>query len=136
MEQAAPMDRIRVSVLFPIRFVLRSRFSTILCPRMFDITYILYVISNICQGNSLTSQISSSYNQIIYWRYWMSISYQPLWISLAELGLKKGDLKEKAGIAGSTIAKMGNGEYVSLEVIDRICESLEITIDKVIKIIS
>lgn len=51
----------------------------------------------------------------------MSINYKPLWKLLIDHGMKKTDLIEKVGISKSTLAKMGKGEYVSLEVLDRIC---------------
>lgn len=61
------------------------------------------------------------------------ISYRPLWISIAERGWKKGDLHEKVGLSGATIAKMGKDEFVALEIIDRICEVMELPLEKVIR---
>jgi putative transcriptional regulator len=61
------------------------------------------------------------------------ISYRPLWVLLAERGLKKGYLHAELGIAGTTIAKMGKDEYVALEIIDKICEHFEVAIEKIIE---
>ena len=46
--------------------------------------------------------------------------------------LKKTDLCDKAGLSRSTIAKMGKGEYVALEVVERICNGLSCQIQDVI----
>jgi len=51
----------------------------------------------------------------------MAISYKPLFRLLLEKDMKKTDLREAVGIGPSTLAKFEKGEYVSLEVIDRIC---------------
>jgi len=64
----------------------------------------------------------------------MAISYRPLWISLAERGMKKGDLINIAGLSSSTVAKLGKDERVSLEVIEKISISLQIGIEKIISL--
>lgn len=59
------------------------------------------------------------------------ISYQPLWITLAKRSMKKKDLYAVASSA--TIARMGKGEYVALEVIDKICAALDCSIEEVVE---
>lgn len=44
---------------------------------------------------------------------------------LIDLDMTKTELAEKIGISSSTLAKFGNNQYVSLEVIDRICKALD-----------
>ena len=44
----------------------------------------------------------------------MAISYNGLWKILIDNGMKKGDLKRRTGISSGTIAKMTNGEAVTL----------------------
>ena len=51
----------------------------------------------------------------------MNISYNGLWKKLIDKGMQKKDLIEVLGISSTTIAKMGKGEKVSLEVLERIC---------------
>jgi DNA-binding Xre family transcriptional regulator len=51
----------------------------------------------------------------------MPFSYKPLWVLLAQNDLKKQDLREALGLGPSTIAKMGKGENISLEVLDKLC---------------
>lgn len=64
----------------------------------------------------------------------MGLSYRPLWISLAERGMKKGDLSDVVGLSSSTVAKLGKDERVSLEVIEKICASLKIGIEKIVTV--
>lgn len=52
----------------------------------------------------------------------MAISYNGLWKLLIDKNLKKTDLIEGIGISSSTLAKMGRGEEVSLNVLSKICE--------------
>jgi DNA-binding Xre family transcriptional regulator len=59
------------------------------------------------------------------------ISYQPLWITLAKKGMKKKDLYSVASSA--TVARMGRGEYIALEVLDKICTELDCPIEEVIE---
>lgn len=51
----------------------------------------------------------------------MKTSYNGLWKILIDNGMQKKDLMEELGISSSTIAKMGKGENVSLDVLARIC---------------
>ncbi|WP_339314416.1 helix-turn-helix transcriptional regulator [Paenibacillus sp. FSL R10-2734] len=51
----------------------------------------------------------------------MPFSYKPLWVLLANNEMKKQDLREALGLGPSTIAKMGKGENISLEVLDKLC---------------
>jgi putative transcriptional regulator len=63
----------------------------------------------------------------------MAISFRPLWITLAERGMQKGELREVLGISTATLARMGKDEFVSMQVVDDICSNLEVPIEKVIK---
>jgi DNA-binding Xre family transcriptional regulator len=63
----------------------------------------------------------------------MSISFRPLWISLAERGMSKSNLREALGISTATLARMGKDEFVSMQVVDDICSKLDVPIEKVIR---
>ena len=63
----------------------------------------------------------------------MPISYKPLWKLLIDLEMTKKQLMELTGISKSTMDKMGRGERVSLEVIDRICARLRCRVEDVIQ---
>lgn len=51
----------------------------------------------------------------------MSVSYNGLWKLLIDNNMQKKDLTEKLNISSATIAKMGKGDTVSLEVLEKIC---------------
>lgn len=65
----------------------------------------------------------------------MAASYIKLWKLLLDKKLKRIDLKEIAGISSSTLAKLGKGEYVSMESMDRICRSLNAKIGDVMEFV-
>ena len=46
--------------------------------------------------------------------------------------MTKYDLHIKSGISASTISKMSNGKYVSLEVLERICNVLDCEIGEIV----
>ena len=64
----------------------------------------------------------------------MHISYQPLWNTLKERGMRKEDLRLAAGITTNMIANMGKGKNISMETLVRICEALNCGIMNVIKL--
>ena len=49
-------------------------------------------------------------------------------------GMKKGDLKRRTGISSGTIAKMTNGEAVTLTVLEKICNELNCDIGDLVEI--
>ena len=51
----------------------------------------------------------------------MAFSYKPLWKLLIDKDMTKKQLMQATGISKSTMDKMGRGENVSMEIIDRIC---------------
>lgn len=61
------------------------------------------------------------------------ISYTPLWHTLINKGMNKGDLKNMTGLSFGTIASMGKNESVNLKQIDRICKALHCKIEDVIE---
>ena len=64
----------------------------------------------------------------------MHISYQPLWNTLKERGMRKEDLRLAAGLTTKMIANMGKGKNISMETLVRICEALNCGIMNVIKL--
>jgi len=52
------------------------------------------------------------------------ISYKPFQKLLIDRGLKKKDIINTAGISNATVAKLNTNDYVSLEIIDKICSAL------------
>ena len=64
----------------------------------------------------------------------MHISYQPLWNTLKERGMRKEELRLAAGLTTNMIANMGKGKIISMETLVRICEALNCGIMNVIKL--
>lgn len=52
------------------------------------------------------------------------ISYKPFQRMLINKELKKQDVMRMAGISNATMAKLNTTEYVSLEIIDKLCTAL------------
>lgn len=63
----------------------------------------------------------------------LAISYKPLWKLLIDRDMTKKALMQETGISKSTVDKMGRGENVSLEIINRICKQLDCNISEVIE---
>ena len=61
------------------------------------------------------------------------ISYKPLWKTLVEKEMKKTDLLDVVGISRGTLTKQSKNEPVSVKIIDRICEKLEIEVTDVVE---
>ena len=55
----------------------------------------------------------------------MAVSYNGLWKLLIDKNMKKVDMMNQVGISSSTVAKMTNGEFVSMKVLEKICEKLD-----------
>ncbi len=52
------------------------------------------------------------------------ISYKPLHKLLIDRDIKKQELLKMTGISSATMAKLNTNEYVSLEIIDKICAAV------------
>lgn len=63
----------------------------------------------------------------------MAFSYKPLWKLLIDKDMSKKALMQVTGISKSTMDKMGRGEIVSLEIIDRICDHFHCRVEEVIE---
>ncbi len=65
----------------------------------------------------------------------MKINYNRLWKLLIDKELNKTKLTSMAGITTNAVAKMGKNESVQLEVLLKICEALNCTLDEIVEII-
>ena len=64
----------------------------------------------------------------------MSISYNKLWKLLIDKNMTKTELRLKADIATSTLAKLSKNEQVSMEVLVKICKTLDCGLDDVVEL--
>ena len=55
----------------------------------------------------------------------MALSYNKLWKLLIDKGMTKTEIRRKADISSTTLAKLGKNETVSMEVLLRICKVLD-----------
>lgn len=62
----------------------------------------------------------------------MKANYNGLWKLLIDKNIKKADLIKKAKLAPATVAKMGKGEFVSMEVLYKITKVLDTTIGEIV----
>lgn len=62
----------------------------------------------------------------------MTISYNGLWKMLIDKNMYRKDLAAKLNISSATIAKMGKGENVSLDVLQKICEYMDCNIGDIV----
>lgn len=61
----------------------------------------------------------------------MAVSYKKLFKILIDRDLKKQELAEMAQISSATISKMAAGENVTMEVVEKVCRSLDVTVDDI-----
>lgn len=64
----------------------------------------------------------------------MGVSYSKLFKMLIDRKMKKKDLMLAAGISPSSMAKLGKDEYVSLEVLVKICRALSVDIGDIMEV--
>lgn len=65
----------------------------------------------------------------------MAVSYKKLFKLLIDRDMKKKELKELSGIGNSTMTKLANNENVTVEVMEKICNALNCSMDDVIEIL-
>lgn len=65
----------------------------------------------------------------------MGVSYKKLFMLLIARDMKKKDLQERAGLSSSTMAKLAKGEYVSMDVLVKICGALDAEIGDIVEIV-
>lgn len=65
----------------------------------------------------------------------MKISYNKLWKLLIDKNMKRKDLQEAAEISSASIAKLGKGENITTDVLLKICEALDCTLEDIMETI-
>lgn len=105
----------------------------------------LHECRNIIFANSFIILTSRTFCAIIYKeicscgitrkvRYTMGINYKRLWKLLIDKDMTKTELRNRTEIASSTLSKMSRNEYVSLEVLVRICCALNCELSDIAEI--
>lgn len=65
----------------------------------------------------------------------MAVSYKKLFKLLIDRDLKKKDLVNTAGISYSTLRKLDNGDNVNVDVLEKICRTLNCSFDDVVELL-
>jgi hypothetical protein len=65
----------------------------------------------------------------------MGMSYNKLWKLLIDKKMKKSDLRKRAGISSSSLAKLTKDENVTTEVLGKICQELQCDIADIMEFV-
>ncbi|MBU2700463.1 DNA-binding Xre family transcriptional regulator [Sporomusaceae bacterium BoRhaA] len=65
----------------------------------------------------------------------MAITYKKLWKLLIDRDMSKAELRELSGVGASTFSKMNKNEYVSLEVLVKLCLALNCELGDIVEIV-
>lgn len=62
------------------------------------------------------------------------ISYKPLKVTLAEKEISRKELAKACGISTMTMARIDKGEQIGLNILDKVCQYLQVPLNKVVEI--
>ena len=62
------------------------------------------------------------------------ISYKPLKVTLAEKEISRKELAKACGISTMTMARIDKGAQIGLNILDKVCQYLQVPLDKVVEI--
>lgn len=64
----------------------------------------------------------------------MLVDYKKLWIKLIENNITKPQLRQMANLSPSTLTKLNKNEYVSMDVLTRICNILDCDFGDIVEV--
>lgn len=65
----------------------------------------------------------------------MKVTYKPLFKLMIDREMKKKDLQNATGISASSVSKLSRDEYVSMDVLVKICAVFQVQLSDVVEII-
>lgn len=65
----------------------------------------------------------------------MEVSYKKLWKMLIDRDMSKTDLRLRAGISSSSLARLGKNENVTTEVLAKVCQAMNCDIGEIMEIV-
>jgi DNA-binding Xre family transcriptional regulator len=65
----------------------------------------------------------------------MGVSYNKLFKLMIDRKMKKKDLREAAGLSSSSVTKLANDEYVSMDVLVKVCTALHVDFGDIMEIV-
>ena len=63
----------------------------------------------------------------------MPWSYNPLWKTLIDKGIKRSQLMHLANVQSHSIAKMGKNLPVTMETLEKLCDYLDCPIEEIVE---
>lgn len=66
----------------------------------------------------------------------MAVSYKKLWKLLIDKDMSKENLRLKAKITTTAMAKLGRNETVHMDVLLKICNALDCSLDDILEIVN
>lgn len=66
----------------------------------------------------------------------MAVSYKKLWKLLIDKDIRKENLRLKAQITTTAMAKLGRNETVHMDVLLKICNALDCSLDDILEIVN
>ena len=64
----------------------------------------------------------------------MTVNYKKLWILLIEKHITKAQFRKSANLSSATLTKLNKNEYVSMEILTRICKVLDCDIGDIVEV--
>lgn len=65
----------------------------------------------------------------------MNVCYNKLFKLLIDKGMKKVDLRRISGISPNTLTKLSNNEFVSMEVLVKVCRALDCDFGDIVEVV-
>ena len=65
----------------------------------------------------------------------MAIRYNKLWKKLIDENMMKVELRDQAGITTNALAKLGQNEHVSTQVLEKVCKVLHCEIQDIMEFV-
>lgn len=65
----------------------------------------------------------------------MGVSYKKLFKLMIDRDMKKKDLQQLTGLSPASVTKLAKDEYVSMEVIVKVCAALKVEIGDIMEVI-
>ena len=66
----------------------------------------------------------------------MGVSYKKLFKLLIDRDMKKKDLRIAAGLSPASVSKLAKDEYVSMEVLVKVCHALRVDVGDIMEVLN
>lgn len=66
----------------------------------------------------------------------MGVSYKKLFKLMIDRDMKKKDLQQLAGLSPASVTKLAKDEYVSMEVIVKVCTAMNVEIGDIMEVLA